>query len=533
MEKDKIEAAQPDKETQPSNMSSMPETAENSFATAAAVVPTNPAMHAPVESALDTDPGLTSQGAVSTSNEPVELRDEVSASQTPKRGGVFKAVRDAAQAAFGVFSMSQSEPASSLTDGSLEKDTAESMNIQTPAVSSAPHAISESNSHVHASSTTEDVPVPSATQHATVSEGAESVSQNNEVLPEAANDTNPSHVEQDVRANEDEKHVSRSGRRIRRPVSANAESSNEMVEALNSKITQQAEEIKFLKALYEEASNSATKTTEELGKCKDQIRLLKKQLSSGIEAQRNLSLSEVTQWKQEAERVTHQLRFLEQREHQLNDDIRRKAAEWDKHVEQEQQDKQFREKRWKEWDQRKQKEGLVFHAASEIPEQDSLSHELAELAAEASEASNMEPEATTNVRLRSSRRRAAAAAQAQEGPGSQPSSDAAISTADNPEAPGRAPAASLEQSATTIQNNQPTNGTPVKRPYEAINDATQLRQNPLPLPDALEKMLGPYQVTSTIPPSPWNLMATYHSTPNAPASVPRWKRRRQESGSQP
>ncbi|CCV00172.1 unnamed protein product [Malassezia sympodialis ATCC 42132] len=165
--------------------------------------------------------------------------------------------------------------------------------------------------------------------------------------------------------------------------------------------------------MYEDASNSATRLTEELGNAKEQIRLLKDQLTEGLNAQRNLHMSEVKQWKQEAERAKQQLLFLELREQQVNDDIRRKAAEWDKHVEQDRRDTEFREKRWKEWDQRKQREGLVFESVSTNPTaQDSLSEELAELAAEANEASNTEQPVAANDQPRSSRRRAAATADA-------------------------------------------------------------------------------------------------------------------------
>ncbi|WFD21323.1 hypothetical protein MCAP1_003584 [Malassezia caprae] len=202
-----------------------------------------------------------------------------------------------------------------------------------------PLASSESNVHASNSPAKDVAHSEPLSQPAIVKEPIENVTEEDTTTFEGSYNREESGHEPNNDADKEQQFVSRSGRRIRRPTSTTTESSDEATQALNAKISQQAEEIKFLKTMYEDASNSATKTTEELGNARKQIRLLKDQLSTGIDIQRNFFMSEVVQWKQETERVKQQLLFLEQREHQLNDDIRRKAAEWDKHLEQELKDK--------------------------------------------------------------------------------------------------------------------------------------------------------------------------------------------------
>lgn len=517
---------------------------------------TRPLEGVSINNALPLDREPPSQGPSSGSIDSVVFQGEILASQTPKRGGVFQVVRDAAHAALGVFNLSQSEPPSSQTEGLTEKDSTSNMAVDAPVIpNSSVEKTTVPASQPSVAFTTEVYSLPSI-EPAPTQPMLESSSQDIPSNPEVSENHELSQVVNQSHTEPEERYkTSRSGRRIRRPVSTNEESSNETIEALNTRVKQQAEEVKFLKNLYEEASNSAMKATEQLGKAKDEIRLLKNQLSSGIETQRHLYMTEIAQWRQEAMRAQHQLQFLEQREQQTNDDIRRKAAEWDKHLEQEKRDNQLREKRWKEWEQRKQREGLVFHSSAESMVQDSLSNELAELAAEAEEASSSQKDIPASTRPRSSRRRVSGASQPQEAHVHEASSDAAnlanapatlatSSTLENrgrskpvpaqeSQTPDRISARSSQDDFVMTRSNPSTSTTATKRSYETSDHSMPMARSTLG-PTAPDRPPMPCPPTHMpLPPSPWNPMTSYQYNSDDVSSAPRWKRRRREPGTNP
>lgn len=487
----------------------------------------------------------SSEQPITISNDRVDLRDENSVIQS-SGSRVFRAVRDAANAALGAFVLSQDDSAGPPI-GPKEKNAVPTDATPELAAPNKPHVSNESNKY-SSNSLAEDIvhpdPLP---KPAIVQKPSENVAEDNSLAFEASANCNASKHKPNNDADNEQQYVSRSGRRIRRPVSTTTESFDEATQVLNAKVSQQTEEIKFLKTLYEDASNSATRTTEELRNAKEQIRLLKDQLATGINTQRSFYMSEVEQWKQEADRVKKQLSFLEQREHQLNDDIRRKAAEWDKHLEQELKDKEFREKRWKEWDQRKQREGLTFESAAEKPEQELLSKELEELAAEANEVSNTEQDAPAKDQPRISRRRAAAAAAVAIAAAATPQDAAmndrplapAISTADSGTPSelaqlqdGQMPKsvqASLSQDHTFATPNDTFRTiSPEKRPHEASADVTHSEMVPAHSPVNSENTNVPRPVAAApLTPLRWKLATSTDLNPKATSTGPRWKRRRQ------
>lgn len=502
-------------------------------------LPSVPTEHASFSAASGTGHDQGSSESLPMSSEPVNPSEEASTIQT-QRGGVFQAVRHAAHAALGVFTSSQSEVTSS-QPGAETNETVPSDTNQRIVAQSEPYVSNESSVHPSLSQGNVLLSQP-LSQEITVQKTPEDASQNN-ITPNTADNSETSSSKTTTRVDDEARYVSRSGRRIRPPISTTNDPSNDTMEALNAKIMQQAEEIKFLKSMYEDASNSATRLTEELGNAKEQIRLLKDQLTEGLNAQRNLHMSEVKQWKQEAERAKQQLLFLELREQQVNDDIRRKAAEWDKHVEQDRRDTEFREKRWKEWDQRKQREGLVFESVSTNPTaQDSLSEELAELAAEANEASNTEQPVAANDQPRSSRRRAAATAvgtaeKNRDAPMRGDSSGAVVSTADSgvllnpmPSRDTNMPEHAQDATSQDIlgkQINQHHVRSAEKRTYETQTDSIQTANPQVVSPSVFKGTSTLYSAAATpLPSFPSTAMTQDRSDPTL-STVPRWKRRRQ------
>ena len=208
-------------------------------------------------------------------------------------------------------------------------------------------------------------------------------------------------------------------RRVRRPVDGGSEfrpqgdsiesvtqDAQAFIQRLLHEKEQMREELGFVRKLYQEASSSAVDNTTQLEEARKEIALLQGQLKDGLALQQQFVQAQKQQWEDEAAQLRAQLALFQGQQAHTDAEIRRKAAEWDMHLERERIEAEQREKAWAKWDERRKRDGLFYAgeaqpaqalAAAEpavpapapvaaMPIPDTISDELAELAAEAHEA---------------------------------------------------------------------------------------------------------------------------------------------------
>ena len=208
-------------------------------------------------------------------------------------------------------------------------------------------------------------------------------------------------------------------RRVRRPVGSSTaftpqsntvegvtQEAQELIHTLSRRKDQLQEEVEFVRTMYQEASSSASNLSTELSNAKKEMDLLKKQLTDGFALQQQFVDAQQRQYEDQIATLTAQLELFQGQSAQTNAEIRRKAAEWDMHLEREREEAEQRQKQWAKWDERRKRDGLYYagdaaapstappvvpssSSAAEVPPlstADALSQELAELAADANEA---------------------------------------------------------------------------------------------------------------------------------------------------
>lgn len=233
------------------------------------------------------------------------------------------------------------------------------------------------------------------------------------------------------------RHHSTASRRVRRPVGSSVftprsntvesitQEAQEFIQTITRKKDQLQEELNFVRNMYEEASSSAANTTNELDNAKKEIELLKTQLKDGLALQQQFVDGQRNQYEDQIAMLTTQLELLQGQSAQTDADVRRKAAEWDMHLEREREDAEQRQKTWAKWDERRKRDGLFYAGNEEAPQNpivfatdrpeptapaslsDALSQELADLAADANEA-GLDLSAPRSRRRRATNQRAEA-----------------------------------------------------------------------------------------------------------------------------
>lgn len=208
-------------------------------------------------------------------------------------------------------------------------------------------------------------------------------------------------------------------RRVRRPVDGGSEfrpqgdsiesvtqDAQAFIQRLLHEKEQMREELGFVRKLYQEASSSAVDNTTQLEEARKEIVMLKGQLKDGLALQQQFVQAQKQQWEDEAAQLRAQLALFQGQQARTDAEIRRKAAEWDMHLERERIEAEQRAKAWAKWDERRKRDGLFYAGeaqpaealaalepivsapapVSSIPIPDTITDELAELAAEAQEA---------------------------------------------------------------------------------------------------------------------------------------------------
>ena len=209
------------------------------------------------------------------------------------------------------------------------------------------------------------------------------------------------------------------GRRPRRPVGSSTaftpqsstvegvtQEAQELIHTLSRRKDQLQEEVEFVRTMYQEASSSASNLSTDLSNAKKEIALLKKQLTDGLALQQQFVDAQQRQYEDQIAVLSAQLELFQGQSAQTSAEIRRKAAEWDMHLEREREEAEQRQKQWAKWDERRKRDGLYYAGDAAAPPvaapmaptnaavaegppvsaADALSQELAELAADANEA---------------------------------------------------------------------------------------------------------------------------------------------------
>lgn len=136
---------------------------------------------------------------------------------------------------------------------------------------------------------------------------------------------------------------SRSGRRIQPPLSEPAEQIPD--QAVQKKLDAVQEENKFLRELYEQASQSASKDADALKKATEDVTRLQSQLDSSLTAQRELAAVEIEHWKSACRFAQEKLTMVEWQLENGQAELQRKADQWDAYQKQCQVEKEQRKKK--------------------------------------------------------------------------------------------------------------------------------------------------------------------------------------------
>ena len=158
------------------------------------------------------------------------------------------------------------------------------------------------------------------------------------------------------------------------------------------------DQLALLKNLYDTASDSAVESGSQLREAMDEIARLKKALEKGLASQHVFMTQTIQTKDEEIAALTQQNRLLVSQATGTNAAVRRKAALWEAHLERESEKENERQKRVAELERERQSynnrvpvQGIPQHQGH-IDEPETLSDELAELAAEAYEARSYESE---------------------------------------------------------------------------------------------------------------------------------------------
>lgn len=293
------------------------------------------------------------------------------------------------------------------------------------------------------------------------------------------------------------------------------------------------EKVEFVQELYSKSSTAAANLAEKGRAAEEESARLRKQLEESVETLKQRYEGEVRIYAEKAQMLQHQVTFLQQQHTATDSSVREKAALWDAQQEREQEMQRERQRHWERMEARHPGEGIPISQLSgatgsaalrpAAPEPNSIADELAELAAEAAE--NTEIPSTSQRRTR--RSRALPPASTPTAPPRTPPmpAETAKPPAETAEPPAEAPATSGANHAAPPEDTNPPAALPGPAPEQTTPSSQPTATSAAAsLASSALKRLMPGNTSDDTPPN------TSASTPNTP-SRPRWKRRRRTADS--